>query len=164
MERIWHHTLHSELRIASEEHTILLADAPTSPGTQSSRSKMMSITFETFKHPAFYVSLQAVLALSASGRTTGTVMDSGHGVTQIVPIHEGSAIPKAISRLELGGRDLNDYFTYLLTSNDTPFKTEAEKEIVHDIKEKLGYVAENYEAEMERDESDVSSHYVLTCR
>lgn len=161
MEKVWHHTLHSALRIAPEEHPILLADAPTMPGTKNSRSKMISIAFETFKHPSFYVSLQAVLALCASGRTNGTVVDSGHGVTHIVPIHNGFAIPNAISRMELGGRDLNDYFTDLLTGNGITFTANAEKEIVQNIREKLGYVALDYEAEMDRDESDISSEYVL---
>ena len=47
------------------------------------------ILFETFNTPAFYVSIQAVLSLYASGRTTGIVMDSGDGVSHIVPIYEG---------------------------------------------------------------------------
>ncbi|TFF85343.1 MAG: actin, cytoplasmic 2 [Promethearchaeota archaeon] len=146
MEKIWYYTFYTGLRVDPAEHPIMLTEPPLNPRTN--REKMAEIMFETFNVPALYVSMQAVLSLYASGRVTGLVLDSGAGVTHLVPIYEGFALTHAIQRLDLAGRDITEYLVRLLLQKGYSFTSSSGKEIVRDIKEKLCYVALDPEKEI----------------
>ena len=146
MEKIWGHVFTNELRVAPEEHNVMLTEAPMNP--KENREKMAQIMFETFNVPGLYIAIQAVLSLYSAGKFTGIVADSGDGVTHFVPIFDGYSLPHAVIRLDLAGRDLTEFMMKLLTETGTRFSTTAEKEIVKAIKEKACYVALDFEEEL----------------
>jgi len=157
MERIWSYVYNEGLKTVSEDvgeatkmaistkanfclqHPVLLTEPPLNP--RENRDIAAQIFFETFNAPAIYTSVQAVLSLYASGKTTGLVLDSGDGVSHAVPVFEGFAIPNSIRRIDVAGRDVTEHFQQLLRKSGRIFHTSAEKETVKSIKEATGYVA-----------------------
>ena len=104
--------------------------------------------FESFNVPATFIAMQAVLALYASGRTTGVVVDSGDGVSHTVPIYEGYAMPHSIQRMDLAGNDLTNYLVKILQENHIHLSTSSEIESARRMKEQLCRVAMDFDAEM----------------
>ncbi|KAI4153139.1 MAG: hypothetical protein L6R39_001662 [Caloplaca ligustica] len=139
MERIWQFVYTEELKTLSEEHPVLLTEPPLNPRTN--RDTAAQLLFETFNVPAIYTSIQAVLSLYASGRTTGVVLDAGDGVSHAVPVYEGFAMPNSIRRIDVAGRDVTEHMQLLFRKSGFVFHTSAEKEVVRAIKEKTCYVA-----------------------
>ena len=121
------------------QHPVLLTEPPLNP--RENRDTAAQILFETFNVPALYTSVQAVLSLYASGKTTGIVLDSGDGVSHAVPVFQGFAIPNSIRRIDVAGRDVTEHLQQLLRKSGRVFHTSAEKETVKHIKETAGYVA-----------------------
>jgi actin len=145
MEQIWSHCFNNELKVQPQDFNVMLTEAPQNP--LANREKMTQIMFDNFNVKGFYVAIQAVLSLYSCGRFTGIVCDSGDGVTHLVPIYEGFALPHCIRRIDVAGRELTKYLQKLLLERGIKLDTSAEREIVKDIKEKLGYVALDFEAE-----------------
>lgn len=148
MEKLWHHTFYNELRVAPEEHPVLLSVPPTNPKANAERA--VQVMFETFNVPAVYLELGPVLDLYASGRTTGVVISIGDSAMHAVPVYEGYALPHAIVSSSFGGRSLTEFAMKIMTERGYSFTTAAERDIIRDIKEKLCYVAIDFETEMRR--------------
>ena len=161
METLWKHTFYNELRVAPEEHPVLLTDAPMTP--KANREKMTQIMFEALSVPAMHVITDAALSLYTSGRTTGVVVDSGHGVSHTVPVCEGSVVAHGIQRMGVAGKALTDYMSKLLNEAGYSLTTTAELEVVAHIKETLCHVSLNYDDDMRKfaEESESNKTYEL---
>ena len=162
MERIWHHTFYNELRVAPEECVVLQTEVPLNP--KANKEKMTQIMFETFNLPFLHQCITPLLSLYASGRSTGLVIDSGGGVSHVVPIFKHHASTHAIQRHDnASGRDLTDYLMRILCERGYSFTTSAEREILRDIKEKLCYVSIDFNQELQNSYSDctVEKNYEL---
>ena len=97
-----------------------------------------------------------MLSLFADGRTTGTVLDCGEGVTHTVPIYEGYAIPFATTQIPICGQDLTNYMYKLLQAkNPTIFSDTSDMLLeCEKIKVKFGQVAIDFDAEMKQANED----------
>ena len=132
---------------------VLLADgAPGVP--KANREKTTQIMFETFNVPKLYLAYSQVLTLYSMGLTEGMVLESGDGMTHCAPVYEGYLLPGAVGRLYMGGRDLTDKMLSLLnvhynTTNATMPPLLHAKQWAREMKEKLCYVAQNFDEEME---------------
>jgi len=146
VEKIWHHTFYNELRVAPEEHPVLLAVPPIQPREHTERA--VQTLFETFDAPAVYVECAQVLELYASGRTTGLVVSIGDDSMHAVPVYEGFALPHAIQTVGFGGRSLTDFAMRIMTERGYSFTTTAERDVVRDIKETLCFVAADFDVEI----------------
>jgi len=162
MEKIWRYTFHSLLRIVPEEHPILLAEAPFF--TKQNKEKTAEMMIELFHFPAFQSESSGTLPLYASGRTTGIVLDIGGGACYTASVSKGFTLPHSMSCSCFGGNYLDEYLRTLFVERGlflSPSPTDLE--IIRGIKEKLCYVAPDFDAEMERaaTSSDVDKSYEL---
>jgi actin-related protein 2 len=135
-----------KLKLNPKECQIMLTEAPMNP--ISNRQKMAEVMFERYGFNAMYISIQAVLTLYAQGLLTGVVVDSGDGVTHVVPVFEGFSLPHLIKRMNLAGRDITHYLIKLMLLRGYAFNRTADFETVRQIKEKFCYVG--YDLNLEK--------------
>jgi len=83
MLHVWDYTFYEKLKIDPSECKVMLTEAPMNP--KKNREKMIETMFEKYNFKSAYIAIQAVLVLYAQGLLTGVVVDSGDGVTHIVP-------------------------------------------------------------------------------
>jgi actin-related protein len=85
--------------------------------------------------------LKSVLIQRDSGLSSGVVVDSGDGVTHIIPVYESTVLNHHIRRLDVAGRDVTRNLIALLLRRGYALNRTADFETVRQIKEKLCYVS-----------------------
>lgn len=153
MEKLWRYIYQHELKVNPSDRPVLLSEPPLNP--LRNRERTTELMFEQFHVPALYLSVQATLTLYASARTVGLVLDSGYGVTHCVPIYDGSCLPHGVSRLNIAGQDISEYFTNLLLQNSHCLGKRPKRAVVKYIKETQCYVALDPSEEMKKKTEDV---------
>ena len=146
MRHLWHYTFYDRLNIEPSDHRIMLTEAPMNP--MKNRKKTIEIMFEEYGFQGLHVAIQAMLVLYAQGLLTGVVVDSGDGVSHIVPVSQGFVPVHLVTRLNVAGRHITRYLIKLMLLRGYSFNRTADFETVREIKEKLCYVA--YDLEKER--------------
>jgi actin-related protein 3 len=145
MEHYWEHCIFRYLRCEPEDHYFLLTEPPLN--APENREFTAEIMFETFNVPGLYIAVQAVLALAASWTSkkvtestlTGTVIDSGDGVTHVIPVAEGYVIGSSIKHIPIAGRDITAFVQQLMRERESVPSAE-QFEVAKRVKETFSYV------------------------
>jgi len=151
MEDIWKHIFYNELLSETKSNPVIVSEAPYAP--YKNKQKMAHILFERLNVENLYITNTSTLALYANGKTTGIVVDLGYERSSCVPIYEGLVLNHAVGKIKMGGKDLSDYFYYLLhqnKENTSKYENPAEKSMINDLKERLCEVAEDYDSQMKK--------------
>ena len=144
-ESIIHSIFYDKLQINPVEYNALMIEPILSPKSQS--TKIAEICFEKFNLNALFLAQDALCALYASGGNTGLSISSGHGVTSVVPIYEGYVLPHAAQKLEYAGGDISNFLKDKLNLHGLFRSTLSENKFADSLKQKLGYVAQDYQLE-----------------
>ncbi|KAG6856667.1 hypothetical protein H0H87_002044 [Tephrocybe sp. NHM501043] len=167
MERYWEQTIFKYLRAEPEDHHFLLTEPPLNP--PENREQTAEIFFESFNIKGLYIAVQAVLALAASwtsnrvtDRTlTGTVIDSGDGVTHVIPCAEGYVIGSAIKHIPIAGRDISQFVLNLMRERGEMVNVPPEDHlrVASKVKENYSYVCQDIVREFRKYDEDPLKHF-----
>jgi len=146
MKVLWDYTFNDCLKINPPDHKILLTEPPANPF--ENRKKMYQHMFEEYQFGHTMVAIQAVLVLYAQGLLTGVVLDSGDGVSHVIPVYEGYGLPNLIKRLNVAGRHVTQQLINLLQLRGYSLNRSADFDTARQIKERLCYVG--YDLAVER--------------
>jgi len=168
MEYFWEHCIFKYLRCEPEDHYFLLTEPPLN--APENREFTAEIMFETFNVPGLYIAVQAVLALAASWTSknvkertlTGTVIDSGDGVTHVIPVAEGYVIGSSIKHIPLAGRDMTAFVQQLMRERNEPIPPAESMEVAKRVKESHSYVCPDIVKEFAKYDSEPQK-WIRTC-
>lgn len=176
MERYWQASIFEYLKCEPEDHLFLLTEPPMNP--PENRAMTAEIAFESFNVAGLHIAVQAVLALSASWAATpalkdasikhsltGTVIDSGDGVTHVIPVVDGFVIGSAIQSIPIAGKEVTFYIQSLLRERGAfPQGIQSTFDISRIIKEKFCYTCSDPNREklkLSDDSSKIVSEFFL---
>ena len=140
-QTIWGYIFEKELEIADNtgEHAILVTDPLLDQ--LSNRKKLAEVLFEVFAFPALYIARQAVMSMYSTGETTGLLLQSGDGVTEVMAMVECFMVPESVQRFNLAGADMTQYLgEKLAQQGHHSFNRSTDAELLRSIKERLCFL------------------------
>jgi len=160
MEKYMEQIIFKCLKAEPEDHHFLMTEPPLN--TPENREYLAEIMFESFNVPGLYIAVQAVLALAASWTSrsvgervlTGTVIDSGDGVTHVIPVAEGYVIGSCIKHIPIAGRDITYFIQQLLRERETGIPPEQSLEVAKAVKERFCYICPDIAKEFNKYEAE----------
>ena len=142
MALLWDYVLDKKLKIKKsdlKDRKLLMTEAPNNP--TKNKEKMAQILFEKIGIGFFNIEPQAKMTLYCEGGETGVILDSGDGVTHVIPIVKNYVLQHQIKRLDIAGRHITNYLTRLMQIKGYAFNSTADFEIVRELKEKYCFVS-----------------------
>lgn len=169
MERFMQQAIFRNLRCVPEDHNFLLTESPFN--TPQNRELTAEIMFETFNVKGLHIAVQAVLALyaqwvndtkvvemhdahHASPDLTGLVVDSGDGLTHVIPVADGFVVSSCIQEIPLAGRHVTQFVSDMLTDRGEPVPPEQRMEAARQIKEQHAYICKDVVEEYQKFDRD----------
>merc|ERR1719197_1291902 len=74
---------------------------------------------------------------------TGTVIDSGDGVTHVIPVADGFVLGSCIKEVPLAGRHVTEFISDMLRDRQEPVPAEQRLEAARQIKEQDAYLCKD---------------------
>ncbi|CAG9571585.1 putative actin-related protein 3 arp3 [Leishmania major strain Friedlin] len=160
MEEYWCHLFNRYLCVEPQDVGVLLTEAAVTPYEQ--REMTAEIMFESFGVPRLCIGSQALFVLSSvgDGCDTAVVVESGAGVTQVVPIVAGYAVSGAARRFPVAGWDITQYVLKSLREHERGIEAERALEVAERVKTRYGYTADDIACELARAESNLPSYVI----
>ena len=106
--------------------------------------------------------------MSAMNSLTGMVVDSGDGVTHVVPICDGYVLGSNIKHIPIAGRKITKFMMDMIRERGEQISTEDLYFATNEIKEKHGYLARDIVEEFtkfdNKDFDDLTKSYSLSSK
>nr|XP_013043363.1 actin-like protein 7B [Anser cygnoides] len=126
------------MQIRPEDHALLMSVPPLC--SIADKKKYAEMMFEGFHVPAVHLAYQSQLSMYSYGKTSGLVVESGHGASHVVPIYEGYVLRSITGSVDYAGLDITNYLMQLLNESGSMF-TEYQLNIIEDLKERCCYTS-----------------------
>ncbi|OHT16916.1 Actin-3 [Tritrichomonas foetus] len=169
LELIYNHIFEKVLSVDPSEYGVLVTDSPavntknhenSEVNSNTSKNRLAQLMFEKFKVKNLFVASQPTMSLLSVGQKTGVVVDSGYNSTRVSAVIDGVLCKESSMTLNIGGLNLTKYLQKILAERCIDI---SDLEVVKDIKEKAGYVANDFDAEITKSQTsaDIDFSYTL---